>query len=185
MNKEQRDELIDDLLVFLNEEVEKKGRKPNVVRFDFVEDDQWRPEYLAITDGNADALEVAVNTCLSRGLLKHVTRRGKYLNLVLTEEGQGRALSVDAARQKPQPKIPTGDIHIRTLHASGATQIGHGNTQNIESIVQSWVDAIDKAEGTPAEKEEAKSLLLKFLEHPLTQTAIGVGSTIVIAAQGG
>ncbi|WP_258870045.1 hypothetical protein [Pantoea agglomerans] len=35
------------------------------------------------------------------------------------------------------------------------------------------IDKIDRAEATSEEKAEAKSLLTKFLEHPLTSSVVG------------
>ena len=50
-------------------------------------------------------------------------------------------------------------------------QIGKGNVQNVSNFEKLKV-AIDQAEGTPAEKVEAKSLIDKISENKLILAAI-------------
>lgn len=62
---------------------------------------------------------------------------------------------------------------IGAIHIAGSAQVGDGNTQNIYNVFQEVIDKIDRAEATAEEKTEAKSLLTKFLEHPLTSSVVG------------
>jgi len=180
MDKDKRDKLIDDLLVELSDQVDSHGQPIAVVRFSFTENDH---EFLDKLSVNFDELSTVLDVCLSRQYLKRQTMgAGKYGNLGLTDEGQGRAISVDAARRNPRSSASVGaEINIGTLNASGATQIGNYNTQNIEALFASLVQQIDNANASEQEKEEAKSLLRSFLEHPLTNTALGAAATAIIA----
>jgi hypothetical protein len=62
---------------------------------------------------------------------------------------------------------------IGAIHVAGSAQVGDGNKQNIYNVFQEVIDKIDRAEATSEEKAEAKSLLTKFLEHPLTSSVVG------------
>jgi len=176
MNKEQREQMIDKLLIHLNDEVEKTGDPIGCVRFDFQEaTDKWDEESIALLQTDAEGLQQILNVCLSRGYLKrsYMTRRCEGIEL--TEEGQGRAISVDAASRNPKPVAEMhGSINIGTMNANGATQIGHGNVQNIENVIQTWLALIDAADAPEEQKKEAKGLLAKFVEHPLVNTCLGI-----------
>ena len=181
MSKEKRDELVDNLLVALNDRVEAAGEPIAVEWFSFSRETDT--ELLEILNVSFEELTVALDLCLSRRYLKHQAMGGgKYGYLGLTEEGHGRAISVDAARRNPRPTSQAaGDIHITTLNASGATQIGHHNTQNIESLFVSLIEAINNADAADEAKQEAKSRLKAFLEHPLTNTIIGSAVAAALA----
>lgn len=59
------------------------------------------------------------------------------------------------------------------IHSPQAVQIGDSNTQQITSTIQMLVQRIDDCNATDEEKTEAKSLLEKFLSHPLVTTVVG------------
>ena len=69
---------------------------------------------------------------------------------------------------------------VQNIHINGAQsiQMGDYNTQNIVNSFEALVKKIDSASASPEEKEEAKSLLSKFLSHPLVVSVLGaaVGS---------
>ncbi|MCI0557985.1 MAG: hypothetical protein MN733_05780 [Nitrososphaera sp.] len=60
-----------------------------------------------------------------------------------------------------------------TISNSPGIQIGDGNTQAIHSSISLLVSAIEQSDATSAQKEEAKSLLRAFLEHPLVVAIAG------------
>ena len=66
---------------------------------------------------------------------------------------------------KPQQTI--------NIHSAQAVQIGDHNTQQITATIQTLVQEIDASDASQAEKAEAKSLLQKFLEHPLVVSVVG------------
>jgi len=59
------------------------------------------------------------------------------------------------------------------IHSPQAVQIGDNNTQQITATVQMLVQRIDDSDATSDQKAEAKSLLQKFLSHPLVTTIVG------------
>jgi len=187
MDKAALETLVDELLIEINDYIEGTGNMIEGVFFDFSRDGEDTVEFLKSQQIEYQELEQALNLCLARGYLKRRTMGGeKHVNFSLTEEGQGRAISADAAKRNAGPSYQNkGDIHIGTLNARGATQIGHNNVQNIESLIGELVKEIDNANATDEDKQEAKSLLKAFLAHPLTSAAIGAGTATLIAMCGG
>lgn len=74
---------------------------------------------------------------------------------------------------------PTQNINI-----SGAQsiQIGDYNTQNIVNSFEALVKMIDSSTSSPGEKAEAKSLLSRFLKHPLVVSIVGAAAGAVIGS---
>jgi hypothetical protein len=66
-----------------------------------------------------------------------------------------------------------------SVHSSSNVQIGSHNVQDISIQIGKLVSAIDHSTASDEQKAEAKSLLRKFLEHPLVASiAGGLASTI-------
>lgn len=59
------------------------------------------------------------------------------------------------------------------IHSPQAVQIGDHNTQQITATIQMLVQRIEESDTSPENKDEAKSLLQKFLAHPLVSSIIG------------
>ncbi len=178
MDKASQEKLIDRLLVNLKDEIERQGATIKTRAFSFSED---KRNFLDDCFVSFEELKQVLNICLSRRYLKHMCSGGRYQNLILTEEGQGRAISVDMADIRP-PSPSGGDIHIGTVNASGATQIGNNNTQSIENLFVSLVDQIENSSGTEEEKKEAKNRLRSFLEHPLVVKLLGAAATAALTS---
>ncbi len=186
LDKQLRDKLIDDLLTFINDEIDQMGRPAKLVRFDFEDSGEDAVAFIKNHPVSYADLSSALNVCLSRKYLKPTVMTGKkYLHLILTEEGQGRAISIEQAKHAPPTQKESGDIHIGELHSHGATQIGNHNTQNIENLFSEVIERIEQSAAPEEEKREAKSRLKEFLEHPLTGTAIGLAPTAIKALCGG
>ncbi|MCD5327859.1 RIP homotypic interaction motif-containing protein [Chromobacterium piscinae] len=66
------------------------------------------------------------------------------------------------------------------IHTAQAVQIGDNNTQNIANAFEALIKNIDNSNASPAQKEEAKSLLKQFLGHPLVSTLVGAGVTALL-----
>lgn len=60
-----------------------------------------------------------------------------------------------------------------SVSASQNVQIGNQNVQSIAIHLQSLAKAIEHSSATEQEKSEAKSLLNKFLAHPLVSALLG------------
>jgi hypothetical protein len=66
-----------------------------------------------------------------------------------------------------------------SVRESSHVQIGDSNVQDAAVHFEKLVAAIDNSSASATQKEEAKSLLKKFLEHPLvTSIAGGIASNI-------
>jgi hypothetical protein len=66
-----------------------------------------------------------------------------------------------------------------SVHGSSDVQIGSHNIEDIKIEIGKIVSAIDHSSANDQEKAEAKSLLKKFLQHPLVASiAGGLASTI-------
>lgn len=65
---------------------------------------------------------------------------------------------------------PVQNIHINNAQS---IQIGDNNTQNIVNSIEALIQKIDSIQVDQKEKDEAKSLLSKFLSHPLVVSVLG------------
>lgn len=68
-----------------------------------------------------------------------------------------------------------------TIHGAQSVQIGDFNTQNVINSIHALKNQIEASSATPEEKEEAKSLLSKFLSHPLVGSILGAAAGAVIS----
>lgn len=72
---------------------------------------------------------------------------------------------------------PTQNI---TINGAGSVQVGDYNTQNIVNLLDTLKTKIEAADADPKEKEEAKGLLRKLLEHPLVVSILGAAAGAVM-----
>lgn len=176
MSKLNRDEIINLLLVHMNSEIESQGVPIKNVVFNFTTEES--ESFIADNGLSLEDIHKAINICISRGYISG----HKYNWLSLTTEGQGRAISIEQAEFK-KPVLGS-TVHIGTLNNHGATQIGDGNTFNFEAVFNEIVNRLDSAEASVEEIKEAKSLLGKFIEHPVTNTVFGASLGILFKQLG-
>ena len=170
-----KEEWIDKLLVFMNEQVEEAGEPIKLVEFDFNEDKEDSINFRERFSLKQDDLQKILKICIPRN---YISIWSSFDNVFcLTEEGQGRAISVMNA--DTAPVAVGGDINIGTFNTNAPTQVGHHNTQNIEYVLNNLIEQINSCDGEEEEKQEIKARLRKFLEHPLTQTLITVAPAIL------
>lgn len=76
---------------------------------------------------------------------------------------------------------PVGHKPVQNFHISNAQsiQIGDFNTQNVVNSFEALVKKIECSSASPEEKEEAKSLLSKFLSHPVVVSVLGAAAGAV------
>ena len=182
MDIKEKDKLIDELMIYLNSLLEENGRTINLMFFDLSEEGDIIKYFLKTKNMNFEDIIPVLNTCLSWKLLEYKVSGGKYKGLQLSEKGQGRAISVQ--REKSIPEESKSSINIGTFNTSGNTQVGNHNVQNIEMVFKELVEKIDSADAPEEEKQEAKSRLKTFLEHPLVGTALGLGGSAIMAMLG-
>jgi len=176
-----KDEQIEMLLTYMKDEIESKGGTPGTVNFDFNVDKG--EDYLAFqeqTKLTSDKIQKVLKVSYSRDYIKHPFNKvGIYS---LTTEGHGRAISNEMAKNYKE-KPPQQTVSIGSIH--GPTQIGDYNTQNIEGVFEHIITKIEKTKAPEKEKEKAKGLLRKALEHPITSSIIGSSVGALIAKLGG
>jgi len=161
---------IDALLTFMNDDMERVGGTITDTYWSFAQEQEDRNAIEKLHGWSEENLFGIIKRCHSRGLLKNMSNR--YAHVALTEEGQSRALSVKHGKNRSY-ELARSSYTIGAIHVAGSAQVGDGNTQNIYNVFQEVIDKIDRAEATSQEKAEAKSLLAKFLEHPLTSSVVG------------
>lgn len=181
MTREEKERAIDTLLVMMNDEVENEGFTISTCTFNFDLPD----ENLIQRFGSIDKLHQAIHAAVSRNFIKHFTLgTGDYNSLRLTEEGQGRAISVINA--KPKNEESDSKYSIGTVNNyNSSMQIGDNNTQNIDNAIKLIIHEIEKSNYPEPQKQEAKNLFGKFIEHPLTQTLLNSATAIGAALIGG
>lgn len=74
-------------------------------------------------------------------------------------------------------QTPTQNINIS---GNSSVQIGNHNTQNIINAFDSLVKEIESTDASNDEKQEAKSRLKEFLEHPLVVAVLGTAAGSIV-----
>ena len=69
--------------------------------------------------------------------------------------------------------------HTINIHGAQSVQVGDHNTQNIVNSFEALVKKIESADVPPVQKEEAKGMLRKLLEHPAVVSVIGAAAKAV------
>lgn len=173
MEREEREQWMDKVLIFMNDQMESTGSTLGSIHFNFEEGAEDAEEFIQQHSILLGDLKAILNICFARKYIKHHSIGREFNQLGLTEEGQARAISVQNADSKKVAQANT--IHIGTLNTHAPTQIGNYNRQDIQHVFNALEQAIDAAMASEEEKQEAKSRLKKFLEHPLTNTILGSG----------
>ncbi|WP_443738711.1 hypothetical protein [Treponema sp.] len=167
-----KEQNIDKLLVLLNDEIEESGKPIGCAEFNLDENDN---ELLSIF-GDSDTLRKTVYTCVTRGYLKYLFLGAHDLTgLVMTEEGQCRAISV-INQKEPEPSAPS--ISIGQITNNGPSQIGNNNVQTITNILTQLMNQVDQTDATEDEKKDFKSKVNAVLSHPLINTLVSAGAGI-------
>lgn len=103
---------------------------------------------------------------------------GKDERSLVTEATFHHAMSSKKAHY--QLKFTKGGVskmqspsHTFNIHGVQSLQIGDHNTQNIINSFQELKNKIESSGATLEQKEEAKSLLAKFISHPLVTSLLG------------
>jgi hypothetical protein len=114
------------------------------------------------------------------GLIEWKPTRGPF-NRAIGGFGKISAFGVDVVEGTAQSPITIKFDHSHTVHVSNSmgVQIGNNNTLSSQMTIEEINAAIDHSGFSVAEKEEAKSALSKFLEHPVIAAIIGgLASTV-------
>lgn len=89
--------------------------------------------------------------------------------------GHINANGTDVIENNVAPPISISFDHSRNIsvESSSNVQIGDSNIQDVSVSLKKLVVAIESADATDSEKNEAKSRLSKFLQHPLVTSIAG------------
>lgn len=169
MDAEKIQSDIDLLLTYMNDDMEDIGGTIKSVYFSFVAGQTDRTAVDEKFNWPEDHLYRIINICNSRSLLKKST--GNFTHILLTEEGQSRAISVKHGKNRSYEL--GASMQIATLNVHGPAQVGNGNVQNIHNVFNQLLQKIDASDAADEDKKEAKSRLSKFLEHPLVGSIVG------------
>lgn len=164
---------IDDILIYLNNELESKGARTGELHFDFDYEQQDLIAYINTTTSKTiENIHETIRICISRDYLEHgYIGGGEFGGLTLTQEGRARALSAKLGKNKNRDTAQ--HMSIGTIYSYAPFQVGNGNIQNIKNIFECIERLIDESDAPDKDKVEAKSLLTKFLEHPVVCSVIG------------
>lgn len=169
MDAEKTQSDIDLLLTYMNDDMESFGGTINSVYFSFAVGETDRTAVDEKFNWPEDHLFRIINICNSRSLLKKIT--DSFADILLTEEGQSRAISVKHGKNRSYELGAA--MQIATLNVHGPAQVGNGNVQNIHNVFNQLLQKIDESCATDEDKKEAKNRLNKFLEHPLVGSIVG------------
>ena len=86
-------------------------------------------------------------------------------------------LHVNKTGSRRQRDRGATNIHIENANA---IQIGDHNLQQVSSMLQSLVNAIDDSGASDTEKGEAKSRLAEFLKHPAVSATLGASAGALV-----
>ena len=157
----ESEEWVDKLVVDMEETIENEGMSLTNAAFLF---DELDCKKLGLS---LDQLNSAIRKATSLGLIKKFTW-GKEEKCKLTEDGRARARSCMLRKNDGE----TGrSIVINGNNAN--VQVGNNNVQNVSNAFNYLLEQIDKSSATAQEKSDAKSLMKKFIEHPLVNTILG------------
>ncbi|MDE2053746.1 MAG: hypothetical protein KGJ46_09240 [Xanthomonadaceae bacterium] len=111
---------------------------------------------------------------IAEQLYQHGLIEFKRINIHLGGMARITAPGVDVIEGTAVAPISIAIDHSQTIniHGSQNFQVGNGNSQVIQDAVETLARYIDGSAGTQAEKNDAKSRLQRFLEHPLLSAVV-------------
>lgn len=89
--------------------------------------------------------------------------------------GKITAFGIDVVEGEATPDIKVEFVQNKTVNVTGSSNVvvGSHNTLNVNQHVAELARFIDNSVGTTEQKNEAKGLLRRFVEHPLVTSVAG------------
>ncbi len=117
-----------------------------------------------------DILQVA-NQLAEHNLLEW-RKLGSHGNI---HAGMGKinAFGIDVVEGSARAELKVEFVQNKTINITGSTNVVVGDNNTVTQSVRDLLSAIECSNGTPEQKAEAKSLLRRFLEHPLVAAVAG------------
>lgn len=183
LSPEQKENFVNKLLIYMKNELEKKGSTIKTCSFDFHltrvkkyfgdVQDETIPEGEDLTNFKKnnkitdDEFTTVIRYCMTHEFIKRFCcSHEEFVSLQLTDEGFARAVSVERAKYKPA----VGDSTNITFNGPVTTtnlQAGNNNTQNINNIFYYLIDEIKKSDASEEEKKNALTKLKEFISNPV------------------
>lgn len=92
-------------------------------------------------------------------------------------EGMGKisAFGINVIEGSADPDINVEFVQNQTVNITGSTNVvvGNNNSQVVTQTVRDLISIIESSDAPHEQKTEAKSLLRRFLEHPLLAAVAG------------
>jgi hypothetical protein len=92
---------------------------------------------------------------------------------VRTGMGKINAFGIDVVEGGAQSELKVEFVQNKTINITGSQNVVVGDNNHASQSIRDLVHLIEHSDGSPEQKQEAKSLLRKFLEHPLVSAAAG------------
>ena len=87
--------------------------------------------------------------------------------------GKINAFGIDVVEGGAQSELKVEFVQHKTINITGSQNVVVGDNNHVSQSVRDLLRLVEDAPGTPEQKAEAKSLLRKFLEHPLVTSVAG------------
>lgn len=99
----------------------------------------------------------------------------KSHGIVNTGLGKINAFGIDVIERAATPDIKVEFVQNQTINISGSSNVvvGNNNSQAVTQTVRDLVSIIESSDAPAEQKNEAKGLLRKLLEHPLLAALAG------------
>jgi len=104
------------------------------------------------------------------GLVKYLADDGRKAQVRLLAPGVD---AVESRGSKSPVEIQFAPIQNVNIINSSNVVVGHVNVQEVKLSIEKLVAAINQSSGSEEQKEQARSLLSRFLEHPLVTSIAG------------
>lgn len=156
---------LDNLLIFMNDDLEQSGLTIKTGYFDFTQNSQNTLDVMGQNDWTYDNLKKIVNIAIARNLIILKAIGSQFMPLALTEEGQARAIS--SAHGLKRSYELGSETAIGTVNIQGSAQIGSGNILSFGAFINGVEQRIGQSESSLIEQADAKRLWNQVLKNPL------------------
>ena len=181
LSQEKKDKYLEKLLIFMKNQIEQVGTSVYArVRFQFKNQDETpagedRIEFLSKNKITNKEFDMILNYAITFKFIEPIYLRMPYNQMVITDEGMDRAISVERATYKSAVADSTSITFNGPVNATNL-QAGNNNVQNINNTFYYLIDEIKKSDASEEEKKTALTKLKDFLSNPIVS---GVTSNCV------
>ena len=113
--------------------------------------------------------------CVANQLAEHGLIEWRRLGShgrIRTGIGKINAFGIDVVESGAQTELKVEFVN-KKINITGSQNIVVGDNNQVKQSVHDLVELIENSHGNQEQKEEAKVLLRKFLEHPLVSSVVG------------